>query len=404
MNVLGGSPGAPISTCGAEIAQPESAEGLFSGAVSGDGSRVFFTDHCTHQLYMRVNGAETVDIGAYTLLAANAQGTALVLRSGSSGEVEGYDAETGQVVAPSSAVQASEFEISNLRIPVRRAPTTSDLFAYAPSTDFTGFVPGHVFEGVFGLPQGQVYRYDSGEHVVECVSCASTFDPHPAFPAFFQGNEVEPLQNMAFRSLGGSANGDFVFFDTVAALLPQDVDGERAPETNYHFGELYSEEFSPSSDVYEWRRNGLDGCTLVQGCLSLITTGKGGFVNEFLGADASGRDVFFATDESLVPGDQDTASDIYDARIGGGFTGPAPRPAECEGDSCATPAAAPNDLTPASATFLGAGNLTQTQAPSKPKAKPKKQAKKTRKAGSKRRVRKSARVKRAVHRSHGGAK
>ena len=36
----------------------------------------------------------------------------------------------------------------------------------------------------------QVYRYDSVEHVVECVSCASPFDPNPKFGAFFNGRET----------------------------------------------------------------------------------------------------------------------------------------------------------------------------------------------------------------------
>jgi hypothetical protein len=436
LNVLGGSPGTPISTCGATMPtyheeQLEVAPGRLEtgellnveSAVSADGSRVFFTDECTHHLYMRVNGIETVDIGAYELLAANAQGTALALRNGA-GEVVGYDAETGKIEPSSGAVQAGERELAALAIPVRHTPEVGDPLADSRDSYFVGNVAGlpHYRTG-YGR---QVFRYDSVEHVVECVSCASPFDPEPRFSAFFNGNNTlvdnngntpstfayagdEAPPGIPFESLGGSANGDFVFFDTPSALVPQDVDGEREPEQNYLTGELFSEDFSPSSDVYQWRKNGVDGCSRVQGCLSLITSGKGGFLNEFLGTDASGRDVFFTTDESLVPGDQDTESDIYDARIDGGLAAPAPRPAECEGDSCSTPLAAPDDLTPASATFQGAGDLPGSlpEAP-KPKS-PTKQKKKTkhktkRKAKPKRRAGKSARGGRVVHRSRGGAR
>jgi hypothetical protein len=437
LNVLGGSPGTPISTCGAAMAryiESGSAGGAGSGgrgtsdwyaenAVSADGSRIFFTDNCTHHLYMRVNGAETVDIGAYELLAANAQGTALALRDGA-GEVVGYDAEARKIVAPSSAQQANESELAALGIPIRRTPEAGDPFAHSRDSYFVGNVTGLPHRPV---ADEQVYRYDSVERVVECVSCASSFDPNPRFRAFFNGSEnlsdnngnIEntagnddegEAANIPFNSLGGSANGDFVFFDTVSALVPQDVDGERAPESNYQGNiELLSEEFSPSSDVYEWRKNGVDGCTRVEGCVSLITTGKGGVLNEFLGTDASGRDVFFATNESLVPGDQDTASDIYDARIGGGFAAPPPRPAECEGDSCSAPAAAPSDLTPASATFQGAGDLPGAMPEAKPTQKQKKKTKRKRKKRARaksggRKAGRSTHATRAVHRVHGGVR
>jgi hypothetical protein len=429
LNVLGGSPGTPISTCGAAMARDNEVGGSVGGrsinvenAVSADGSRVFFTDNCTHHLYMRVNGAETVDIGAYELLGANAQGTALALRGGA-GEVVGYDAETGKIVVPSSTEQATESELAALDIPVRHTPETGDPFVHSRDSYFVG--------NVAGLPdqreaeERQVYRYDSVEHLVECVSCASSFDPDPRFGAFFSGGETMDdnngnientfttdqgeLPGVPFNSLGGSANGDFVFFDTISALVPQDVDGERTPENNYYRTiEFDSDEFSPSSDVYEWRKNGVDGCTRVEGCVSLITTGKGGLLNEFLGTDASGRDMFFATNESLVPGDDDTASDIYDARIDGGFAASPPRLAECEGDSCSAPPAAPSDLTPASATFQGAGDLPAAMPEVVSKATSKKHKAKRKKAKAKKRkgrkARRSARVGRVVNSSRGGAK
>ena len=67
--------------------------------------------------------------------------------------------------------------------------------------------------------------------------------------------------------------------------------------------------------------------------------------------------MFFYTSSQLVPQDDDTAGDIYDARIDGGFAPPPPPPVECEASECSTPASAPNDVTPGSLTFTGEGNL-----------------------------------------------
>jgi hypothetical protein len=112
-----------------------------------------------------------------------------------------------------------------------------------------------------------------------------------------------------------------------------------------------------SSDVYEWRRDGISGCDRVPGCVSLISGGLGGYKTILLGVANEGRDVFFATHEKLLGQDQDSAGDVYDARVDGGFAPPPPRPTECEGSACSTSASPPNDLTPASFTFTGMGNV-----------------------------------------------
>ena len=103
-----------------------------------------------------------------------------------------------------------------------------------------------------------------------------------------------------------------------------------------------------------------------------------------LGTTLSGRDVFFGTRESLVAQDQDSAGDVYDARVGGGFPPPPPSTVECEGDACSTPPSAPVDVTPSSFTFAGAGNIVQP-----PPVKP---AVKSTKPKPKRKTRKKAKV------------
>jgi hypothetical protein len=490
---------ATIGSCGAEVVNGfegyeggHSDQGLSSDhAISADGSRVFFEAvpgaacGAAKNLYMRVGGAETLDIGEYSFVAANPEGNELLLEHKAAGTYELflYNTETasakhllttGEQIAGIRGVNLfvvsenlddfyffSEEQLTPGAPPINRLerhPPTNlyrydipeerlDFVAQSGSNGNPGSrtgsvspdgryfyweayyvvaVPGGGIESgeetsggkvASEFPAQQVYRYDSVEDLLQCMSCASPFDPEPKLGALFLDTGTISSSDGAPDQMTASANGDYVFFDTPAALVPQDVDGELAPEHDNDkfgtpgYGGYVSSSYSPSSDVYEWRKNGVDGCGHVQGCLSLITSGKGGLKNMLLGTDASGRDVFFTTHESLVPTDQDTAADVYDARIGGGFPPPPPRPVECEGDSCSTPFAAPNDLTPSSASFHGTGDVTAEVLPqtkSKPKTKktkPKKKGKRRKrsKAGARGRGRKASAIG-SVHRRHGGAK
>jgi hypothetical protein len=382
----------------------------------------------TH-LYMRVGGAETRDLGAVSFLAANEAGSEVLLEktSGEAHEVLLYDtetaAETHLFAAHSTLREAHELRVSagpkltalyfaSTEQLTPEAPSVSsearNLYRYDILAEKLHFLvqatrnPGATStsliesvspdgryaylgaEAVSGLPGGakqlhfsgtegpelsaQIYRYDSTENVVECVSCASPSDSEPRLSSVLSVEQGRAVYNGGLPSYTAvSANGDFAFFSTPAALVPQDVDGEIAPESDGAVAfERFSLDTSPSSDVYEWRRSGIDGCSHVQGCLALITNGRGGYLNLLLGSAHEGRDVFIYTSSQLLPQqDKDTAGDIYDVRIGGGFRPPPPRPVECEGDACSTPFAPPSDLTPSSATFQGAGNLL-LQAPPPP--------------------------------------
>ena len=82
----------------------DKSAGSSSHAVSGDGARVFYEaapgSDCAApvHLYEWLNGEETVDIGAYRFLAANPEGTRLLLEKQNSGTYEFllYDTETGK--------------------------------------------------------------------------------------------------------------------------------------------------------------------------------------------------------------------------------------------------------------------------------------------------------------------
>jgi len=219
-------------------------------------------------------------------------------------------------------------------------------------------------DAVSGQPAAEVYLYDAGTGggigSLACISC----NPSGARPAGAKvGDDSNEAVDWAAALLPGwasqfrpsrllAADGGHLFFESLDSLVSRDNNGRR--------------------DVYEWRRaadeaecaaKGADSFVeSAGGCLSLISSGRSAEESMLLEASADGRDVFFTTGASLL--DQDTGLvDVYDAREGGGFPPPASPPAACEGEACQGPLEAPNDPTPASSTFSGAGNVVQVPRP-----------------------------------------
>jgi hypothetical protein len=368
LNVTGsGSEAVTIGSCGARVVDGvEDLEGKHitssPHSVSEDGSRVFFEAvpgrDCSEprHLYMRVGGTSTVDIGVYMFVAADAEGRSVLL-SNAGGELVGYDTLTETFAPEPVGDLTKEHELSFLGIPVRFEPREGDAFAH-PS--YTYWNPPA------GGGGGQAYRYDGLEHVVECISCASSLDPEPKQSAWLGDVEGLPEVNGGLPDFTAvSGNGEFAFFTTISELVTQDVDEEIPAEYNNatNDGEYINVggNTSPSTDVYEWRAGGMDGCGVVEGCLALITDGRGGYLNLLLGIAEEGQDVFFYTRSLLSPVDHGIEGSIgegnvYDARVDGGFPALGSRAVECEGDACSTPPSAPVDSTPSSFTFSGMGN------------------------------------------------
>ncbi|HXS32312.1 MAG TPA: hypothetical protein VN758_00890 [Solirubrobacterales bacterium] len=79
--------------------------------------------------------------------------------------------------------------------------------------------------------------------------------------------------------------------------------------------------------------------------------------------DPSGRDVFFTAFAQYTADALDADRRLYDARIGGGFVFPPP-PKPCPLEVCqGTPKGAPEEQEPGSANFAGAGNASLTRRP-----------------------------------------
>jgi hypothetical protein len=204
----------------------------------------------------------------------------------------------------------------------------------------------------------EIFRYDAATNQLGCVSCVPAGVAPVSASMSVRREEEEEIH---FSSLGVvdergmSADGDRVFFQTVAPLVPQDVNtGSTVPGLE-HAGFV-----SQGVDVYEWEN----------GVVYLISTGRSPRDSYFLDSSESGNDVFFATTEGLVPADTDGGYSVYDARVPRPGDNPSPAAVPCEGAVCQGPPNVPSPLTlPASATFSGLGNPTPEVTPPSPPAK-----------------------------------
>jgi DNA-binding beta-propeller fold protein YncE len=207
----------------------------------------------------------------------------------------------------------------------------------------------------------EVYLYDSLTDTLSCPSCNPTGEaPHgrstlPLIPV--EIGRQEALPQPFYLSDSGH-----LYFDSQDSLSPLDTNGN-------------------VEDVYQYLPSGVEGCVRAGGCVSLISSGHGSGDSNFLATDPAGENVFFTTRDKLVPSDRDDLVDVYDARKGGGF--PAETEVargECQGEACQPPIVVPNDPTPASSSFAGAGNVEEKKHAKKHAKKHKKQKKKKRNA------------------------
>jgi hypothetical protein len=196
----------------------------------------------------------------------------------------------------------------------------------------------------------EIFLYNADEVELTCVSCnpsgsPATADAYLSHPVIKYAVEP-PRRARPFAMHNLSEDGQRVFFQTAEALVSKDENG--------------------LSDVYEWEN----------GNLYLISSGQGNNPAYLGDSSADGRDVFFFTRQPLVAQDQDNNVDLYDAREGGGIAAQNEvPPPPCVGEQChGAVAPLPSFDTPASATYLGAGNLVPQSPPapaSNPNPKPK---------------------------------
>jgi hypothetical protein len=221
--------------------------------------------------------------------------------------------------------------------------------------------------------EAYLYDADAQSEPTVCVTCRQDGEapvtPNQNIPINPEG-AGNPL--FAVRALSEREGRAEVYFSSYDSLAPGAVAG--------------------LANIYEWSH----------GQVFLITTEPPGLASvnneepyenyklikaeehiRFVGSNADGTDLYFATTKTLNWEDGDERSSIYDARVGGGFPEPAPPAPLCDPlteGSCAgatvLPAAAPGA---ASASFTGPGNALSpapiTSPPRHPTVKPKKKTK-----------------------------
>lgn len=346
------SPGAGLSLVNVLPAQsqgtPGAALGAQSGAVSADGSRVYFAQG--GNLYLR-EGSTTKQVdsdagGGGTFQAAAADGSvAYFTKAGHLWRYLATGAGSATDLTPAGGVEgvlgASEggavvYYLASAGLFRWHSGTTTkvadagDASNYPPATG-TARVSADGAKLLFvstaalteydnkdlhtGLPDSQVYLYDAaGAGTLTCPSCNPTF-ARPVGPSSIPGaiaNGTAPGSTRAYKPRVLSADGRRVFFESRDAIGLTDTNG--AP------------------DVYQWEAQGVGGCSRVDGCVNLISSGRSAEGASFVDASADGSDAFFLTDGSLVEADPG-ATDLYDARVGGGFPVPS-QPIACKGDAC----------------------------------------------------------------------
>jgi hypothetical protein len=343
-------PAGTVGTPGAELAAP-------AGAVSSDGSRIYFTLLEDGGLYLREGGqtklvAETVGGGA-AFQVASSDGRYAFFRKG--GHLYRYDANSGastdltplggvsgvfgaaangssvyfedaegirewteggviEVVSSPSAASSSDFPPATGT--ARVSPDGSHL-AFLSDAELTGYDnQGETELYVYGPPAA------GGEPQLICASCRPSGE-RPQGEAAIPG-AVANGSTQAYKPRALNEAGTRLFFDTSDSLVLEDTDSR--------------------VDVYEWRAQGVGGCARPLGCVALLSSGRGGADSSLVDASADGADAYFLTEASLVSNDPG-AYDVYDARIGGGFPLPA-EPVPCTGDACQVLPAAPEDPSP----------------------------------------------------------
>jgi hypothetical protein len=178
----------------------------------------------------------------------------------------------------------------------------------------------------------------------------------------------------AFNSLARpdptmSDDGSYVFFQSPVGLtpralddLPLDSSGDFAQNVyEWHNGQVSL--ISDGRDTSATNTIPCNGWQVTHGVVSSVC---------LMGTNPRGSDVFFSTNDQLVPQDTDnTQLDIYDARICTAespcIKQPPPLP-PCLGEAChGIPSPTPSNLAPGSSSFNGEGNVTPTEPPVKPR-------------------------------------
>lgn len=345
-------PGDSTGTPGAVIAAS-------LGAISADGSRVYFTTLEDGALYLREAGGptkllpETVGGGtafqaastdgalAYFIAGSrlyrySAQGEASadltpgggvsgVLGASDSGDTVYFQDAAGlerwkegastQVAAGAAAAMSANFPPATGAARVSSEGGHLAFLSEAEITDYENAGATELY--LYGPSLG------GGAPQLICASCNPTGE-RPEGPTSLPGAPSNGSLSLPYKPRALSADGRRLFFESSDDLALQD--------TNHR------------SDVYQWEARAEGDCNRTPGCVNLISSGRSPEGASFLDASADGSDAYFLTDGPLVSSDPGSI-DVYDAKVGGGFP-EGTKPIPCAADACQALPPTPEDPTP----------------------------------------------------------
>jgi hypothetical protein len=189
------------------------------------------------------------------------------------------------------------------------------------STTFESFVTASGRYFAWLSTDQQAYRYDAETNQSVCVSCLA--DGSSGKEATL-GSYARGIGNRGPRVMTESG---LVFFTTASRLVIGDHNGTK--------------------DVYSYADRP-----------TLISPGDGAYDAFLVDASDDGKSIFFQTDEALVSRDTDESSDVYVARVGGGFPAqsPPPPPAPCVRAECGELGSGPVVSPPSSSSTTDGSN------------------------------------------------
>lgn len=208
------------------------------------------------------------------------------------------------------------------------------VFTSRSGAGLTGYDHATNCVGTLGRPCSEVYVYDAlasnGDGELFCASCRSDGVPASADAVLSLQVGVGITAPSQYLNRALSTDGRRLFFTSGERLVPEDKNGL-------------------TSDVYMYDTVSHD--------LHLLSAGTGSSASVFLDASANGDDVFFITRDRLVKQDVDSAYDLYDARVGGGFADPLAEVPPCAGEACRGPITPSTSVSvPGSVAFAGPGD------------------------------------------------
>jgi NHL repeat-containing protein len=171
----------------------------------------------------------------------------------------------------------------------------------------------------------QLYVYAAETDSLKCASCDPSGSPATT-TATIPVNKGKGGSASASRdSQAFSGDGRYAFFSTAERLVGADRNSV--------------------SDAYVY--------DAVREKPYLLSSGEDKSPSYFVEATPDGSNAFFVTRERLSRWDVDDNADLYDARVGGGFSEPPTPPPSCIGDACQPTPSGLNDPGPASSSFRG---------------------------------------------------